>query len=36
MLATQGCDLAQGYYLCRPLPAPDLVRWFQARSPKAT
>jgi diguanylate cyclase (GGDEF)-like protein/PAS domain S-box-containing protein len=35
MLTAQGCDLAQGYYLCRPLPAPDLVRWFQARSQKA-
>ncbi len=35
MLAAQGCDLAQGYYLCRPLPAMELVRWYQARSQKA-
>ena len=35
MLAAQGCDLAQGYYLCRPLPALELVRWYRARSQKA-
>jgi diguanylate cyclase (GGDEF)-like protein/PAS domain S-box-containing protein len=35
MLAAQGCDLAQGYYLCRPLPAAELVRWYRARSQKA-
>jgi len=35
MLAAQGCDLAQGYYLCRPLPAAEFVRWYQARSSKA-
>jgi diguanylate cyclase (GGDEF)-like protein/PAS domain S-box-containing protein len=27
-LATLGCDLAQGYYLSRPMPAADLVQWF--------
>ena len=35
MLAAQGCDLAQGYYICRPLPAPELARWYRGRSPKA-
>ena len=35
MLAAQGCDLAQGYYLCRPLPAAEFVSWYQARSSKA-
>ena len=35
MLAAQGCDLAQGYYLCRPLPAAELVGWYRARSQKA-
>lgn len=35
MLAAQGCDLAQGYYLCRPLPAAELVRWYRARSQNA-
>jgi diguanylate cyclase (GGDEF)-like protein/PAS domain S-box-containing protein len=35
MLAAQGCDLAQGYYLCRPLPPAELVRWYRERSQKA-
>src|SRR2546421_702821 len=35
MLAAQGCDLAQGYYICRPLPAADVVGWYQSRSQKA-
>lgn len=26
-LARLGCDLAQGYYLGRPMPASDLDRW---------
>ncbi|HEY4872253.1 MAG TPA: EAL domain-containing protein [Candidatus Dormibacteraeota bacterium] len=28
-LVTLGCDLAQGYYLCPPLPAADLPRWLR-------
>ncbi len=23
-----GCDLAQGYYMCRPIPVLDLEKWF--------
>ena len=28
-LVTLGCDLAQGYYLCPPMPATELTRWFR-------
>jgi len=28
-LATLGCDRAQGYYLSRPVPAPDLAAWIE-------
>jgi len=28
-LLTLGCDLAQGNYLCPPIPAADLTRWFR-------
>jgi diguanylate cyclase (GGDEF)-like protein/PAS domain S-box-containing protein len=28
-LVTLGCDLAQGHYLCPPMPATDLTRWFR-------
>ena len=31
-LETLGCDLAQGYYLCPPMPAADLTRWFRESS----
>jgi diguanylate cyclase (GGDEF)-like protein len=30
-LAELGCDLAQGYYLTRPLPADELTQWLLAR-----
>jgi EAL domain-containing protein (putative c-di-GMP-specific phosphodiesterase class I) len=29
-LARLGCDLAQGYYLGRPMPASDLERWLSS------
>jgi diguanylate cyclase (GGDEF)-like protein/PAS domain S-box-containing protein len=28
-LVTLGCDLAQGHYLCPPMPPTDLTRWFR-------
>jgi diguanylate cyclase len=31
-LARHGCDQAQGYYLCRPVPAMQLDHWFEQRS----
>jgi diguanylate cyclase len=27
LLLELGCDVAQGYYMSRPLPAPDVTRW---------
>jgi len=33
LLKRMGCDVAQGYYLSRPLPADELERW--ARRPRA-
>ncbi len=32
LLAAQGCDLAQGYYLSRPVPAEELARWCHERT----
>jgi len=29
-LRTVNCDIAQGYHLCRPLPAGELTRWLDA------
>ncbi|HEY4485342.1 MAG TPA: EAL domain-containing protein, partial [Nitrospiria bacterium] len=26
-LVAMGCDAAQGYYMCRPIPADELTRW---------
>jgi EAL domain-containing protein (putative c-di-GMP-specific phosphodiesterase class I) len=28
-LVTLGCDLAQGHYLCPPMPPTELTRWFR-------
>ena len=28
-LVTLGCDLAQGHYVCPPMPATELTRWFR-------
>ncbi len=29
VLTRLGCDVAQGYYVSRPLPAPELERWLR-------
>ncbi len=34
-LAAEGCQLAQGYHISRPLPLPDFDRWFLARETPA-
>jgi diguanylate cyclase (GGDEF)-like protein len=34
-LREMGCDLAQGYYLSRPLPAEGLITWLEAWDPDA-
>ncbi len=31
LLSGLGCDLAQGYFLSEPLPAPELERWMEQR-----
>ena len=31
LLSTLGCDLAQGFFLARPMPAPSLVDWMHDR-----
>ncbi|MEA2682160.1 MAG: hypothetical protein QOK05_488 [Chloroflexota bacterium] len=31
LLAGMGCDVLQGYQVCRPLPAPDLTSWLEQR-----
>jgi len=30
-LRAQGCDLIQGYHLCRPLPPQQLQSWLSER-----
>jgi diguanylate cyclase (GGDEF)-like protein len=30
-LANLGCDIAQGYLICRPVPLPELVEWLDIR-----
>ncbi len=30
-LANLGCDIAQGYLICRPMPLPELVEWLDIR-----
>jgi diguanylate cyclase (GGDEF)-like protein len=32
MLATLGCDLAQGFYVCPPVPAPQFAQWLAQRN----
>jgi EAL domain-containing protein (putative c-di-GMP-specific phosphodiesterase class I) len=31
-LANLGCDVAQGYLICRPVPLTDLVEWLDIRT----
>ncbi len=31
LLATLGCDAGQGYYIARPMPESDVIRWLLAR-----
>jgi diguanylate cyclase (GGDEF)-like protein len=33
-LAALGCDIAQGYYLSRPLPGLQLTSWLRAQAPR--
>ena len=34
-LSRLGCDVAQGYYLSRPVPAAELTSWLRAKEPQA-
>ena len=31
MLVDLGCDIAQGYYIARPMPSDELVPWEKSR-----
>jgi diguanylate cyclase len=31
LLATMGCDLVQGYYVSRPMPAEECTSWLNER-----
>jgi EAL domain-containing protein (putative c-di-GMP-specific phosphodiesterase class I) len=35
MLAESGCSVGQGYFLCRPMPAPLFVKWVIDRRAKS-
>jgi EAL domain-containing protein (putative c-di-GMP-specific phosphodiesterase class I) len=32
MLAEMGCDLAQGFFFSRPIPAPECAEWIRERT----
>ncbi len=34
LLASLGCDFAQGYHICRPAAAPELMDWWRTTYPK--
>jgi diguanylate cyclase (GGDEF)-like protein len=36
ILRAQGCDLAQGYLFCRPLPPTELMEWVRAHQLRST
>ena len=35
-LLEMGCDLAQGYFIARPMPAEDVLPWLERRQPPPT
>ena len=32
LLKEWGCEWAQGYFICRPIAAPDLIQWYKERN----